>query len=381
MPELIFCSVSPTHCWDWWVGALVLHLPSSTAEFGRRKGIGIFCNTRRSQPQVMSHMKIGLSPLQGQASFDETLRECERAEAAGFDSVWVGEHHNNPILHPAPLIALAAIASRTTRVKLGTGVLLLPLYHPMMVAEEGAMVDMISGGRLILGIGAGYAPEEFSAFGCSLKERGSRLEEGASLLCRLWTEEHVTHRGQHYHLEDATVAPRPVQRPRPPIWFGAWAKAAIRRAARLGDAWFIGPSASLKEIAPCAALYRRACADSGKLEREVALFRYVFVARTMQEALSVAGGPFIEAFERMYFRWPHPVVKRPEGRLTIERLAEDRIILGDAKTCTAEIEKLRNALNAKHLVCRFSVPGIPRHACEVSVGLFSREVMPALRSF
>ena len=104
-------------------------------------------------------MKIGLSPLQGQASFDDTLRECERAEAAGFDSVWLGEHHNNPILHPAPLIGLAAIASRTSRVKLGTGVLLLPLYHPMMVAEEGAMVDMISGGRLILGIGAGYAPE------------------------------------------------------------------------------------------------------------------------------------------------------------------------------------------------------------------------------
>src|SRR4026208_1981565 len=78
--------------------------------------------------------------------------------------------------------------SRPQRVTLATGVLLLPLYHPMMVAEEGAMVDMISGGRLILGIGAGYAPEEFSAFGYSLKERGSRLEEGASLLRRLWTE-------------------------------------------------------------------------------------------------------------------------------------------------------------------------------------------------
>ena len=326
-------------------------------------------------------MKIGLSPLQGQASFDETLRQCERAEAAGFDSVWLGEHHNNPILHPAPLIGLAAIASRTTRVKLGTGVLLLPLYHPMMVAEEGAMVDMISGGRLILGIGAGYAPEEFSAFGYSLKERGSRLEEGASLLCRLWTEEHVTHRGKHYHLQDATIAPRPVQRPRPPIWFGAWADAAIRRTARLGDAWFIGPSASLKEIAPCAALYQRACADSGKLEGEVALFRYVFVARTTQKALSVAAGPFIEAFERMYFRWPHPVVKRLEGPLTIERLAENRIILGDPKTCIDAIDRFQKALNVKHLVCRFSVPGISRQACETSVDLFSREVMPGLRSF
>src|SRR5499426_3820069 len=108
-------------------------------------------------------MKIGLSPLQGQASFEETLRECERAEATGFDSIWLGEHHNNPVLYPAPLIGLTAVASRTRSIRLGTGVLLLPLYHPVMVAEEGAMVDMISGGSLILGIGAGYAPEEFAA--------------------------------------------------------------------------------------------------------------------------------------------------------------------------------------------------------------------------
>ena len=96
-------------------------------------------------------MKIGLSPLQGQASFEETLRECERAEAAGFDSVWLGEHHNNPVLYPAPLIGLSAVASRTHSIRLGTGVLLLPLYHPVMVAEEGAMVDMISGGRVFFG--------------------------------------------------------------------------------------------------------------------------------------------------------------------------------------------------------------------------------------
>jgi probable F420-dependent oxidoreductase len=325
-------------------------------------------------------MKIGLSPLQGQADFAETLRECERAEQAGFDSVWLGEHHNNAILHPAPLIGLAAIASRTSRIRLGTGVLLLPLYHPMMVAEEGAMVDMISGGRLILGIGAGYAPEEFAAFGYPLKERGGRMEEGAALLSRLWTEEHVTHHGKHYRVDDATIAPRPAQRPRPPIWFGAWAEPAVRRAARLGDAWFIGPSANLAEIAPCARIYHKACAVNGKGEGEIALFRYVFVARTTEEAIGAAGASFIQAFERMYFRWPHPVVKRPQGQLTIERLAEDRIIFGDPKTCVDEIKRFRNALNVHHLVCRFSVPGIPRAACETSLDLFTREVMPALRS-
>ena len=324
-------------------------------------------------------MKIGLSPLQGQASFEETLRECERAEAAGFDSIWLGEHHNNPVLYPAPLIGLAAVASRTRSIGLGTGVLLLPLYHPVMVAEEGAMVDVISGGRLILGVGAGYAPEEFAAFGCSLKERGSRLEESASLLHRLWSEENVTHRGKHYQVDHATIMPRPVQRPRPPIWFGAWAEPAIRRAARLGDAWFVGPSANLNEIAPCVRLYENACREIGKGGGEVALFRYVFVASSTKEAISAAGEPFIQAFERMYFRWPHPVVKRPAGHLTIERLAEDRIIFGDPATCVKEIIRFRNELSAKNLVCRFSVPGISRDACQTSLDLFTREVMPALR--
>ncbi|HEY7166639.1 MAG TPA: LLM class flavin-dependent oxidoreductase [Candidatus Binatia bacterium] len=325
-------------------------------------------------------MKIGLSPLQGQTSFSETLEECERAEAAGFDSIWLGEHHNNPILHPAPLIGLAAVATRTRFVGLGTGVLLLPLYHPVMVAEEGAMVDMISGGRLILGVGAGYAPEEFAAFGYSLAERGGRLDEGASLLNRLWTEENVTHRGKFYQIENATIAPRPVQRPRPPIWFGAWADAAIRRTARLGDAWLIGPSANLDEITPSARRYRGACAEFGKGEGEVALFRYVFVAGSGDAAKRIAGNSFIEAFERMYFRWPHPVVKRPIGQLTIERLAENRIFLGDPKTCIQEIRRFRDELRASHLICRFSVPGIPREACQESLDIFTREVMPAIRS-
>jgi len=325
-------------------------------------------------------LKIGLSPLQGQASFEETLRECEQAEAAGFDSIWLGEHHNHPVLYPAPLIGLAAVASRTRSIRLGTGVLLLPLYHPVMVAEEGAMVDVISGGRLILGVGAGYAPEEFAAFGYSVKERGSRLEESASLLQRLWTEENVTHRGRHYQLDNVTVAPRPLQRPRPPIWFGAWAERAIDRAARLGDAWLVGPSASLNEIAPCMRVYREACRKTGKGDGDVALLRYVFVAGSTKNAISAAGDAFIEAFERMYFRWPHPVVKRPAGKLTIERLAENRIILADAETCVEEIIRFQRELKASHLICRFSVPGIPREVCGRSLDLFTREVMPALRS-
>ena len=324
-------------------------------------------------------MKLGLSPLQAGGNFEETIEECERAEAAGLDSVWLGEHHNSPTLYPTPLIGLAAIASRTRRLRLGTAVLLLPLYHPLAVAEEAAMVDVISGGRLILGVGAGYAPEEFAAFGVSINERGSRLDEAVPLIHRLWSEDKVTHDGRHYRVTNATVSPRPVQRPRPPIWFAGWVEPAIRRAGRLGDAWLGGPSAKLDALAVCVRLYREARKAAGRNPDagEVALIRYVFVAESLERARAVAGIPVIRFFEETYFRWPHPVVKRPAGELTIERLGEDRIILGDPASCIRQIERFQKELGLTHLICRISAPGIPRDAARASLDLFTREVIPA----
>jgi probable F420-dependent oxidoreductase len=325
-------------------------------------------------------VQFGLSPLQSGGDFDATIAECERAEAAGFDSVWLGEHHNSTLLYPAPLVGLAAIAARTRRVRLGTGVLLLPLYHPLAVAEEAAMVDVISRGRLILGVGAGYAPEEFAAFGVSLKERGSRLDEAVPLIHRLWTEDGVSHEGRHYRIGAATLRPRPVQRPRPPIWFAGWVQAALRRAGRLGDAWLGGPSAKLDELAGCVRTYREARSTAGRDAGggEVALMRYVFVAESLERARAVAGAAFIRSFEETYFRWPHPVVKRPAGELTIARLSEDRIILGDPASCLRQIERFQTELGLTHLICRMSVAGIPVDAATASMALFTREVIPAL---
>jgi alkanesulfonate monooxygenase SsuD/methylene tetrahydromethanopterin reductase-like flavin-dependent oxidoreductase (luciferase family) len=186
----------------------------------------------------------------------------------------------------------------------------------LAVAEETAMVDVISGGRLILGVGAGYAPEEFAAFGVPIRERGSRMDEAVPLIQRLWTEEKVTHAGRHYRLTDATVGPRPAQRPRPPIWFAGWVEPAIRRAGRLGDAWLGGPSARLDELATCVRLYREARQAAGRDPDggDVALMRYAFVAESVERAHAIAGPAFMRSFEATYFRWPHPVVKRAPRR-------------------------------------------------------------------
>jgi probable F420-dependent oxidoreductase len=325
-------------------------------------------------------VQFGLSPLQSGGDFGATIAECERAEEAGFDSVWLGEHHNSTLLYPAPLVGLAAIAGRTRRVRLGTGVLLLPLYHPLAVAEEAAMVDVISRGRLILGVGAGYAPEEFAAFGVSLKERGSRLDEAVPLIHRLWTEDAVSHEGRHYRIGSATLRPRPVQRPRPPIWFAGWVEAALRRAGRLGDAWLGGPSARLDELAGCVRMYREAMTTAGRDAGSgaVALMRYVFVAESLERARALAGAAFIRSFEETYFRWPHPVVKRPAGEMTIARLSEDRI-LGDPASCLRQIHRFQTELGITHLICRMSVAGIPPDAALASMDLLTREVLPSLR--
>lgn len=324
-------------------------------------------------------LQVGLSPLQSGGRFEETIEECVLAESLGFDSVWLGEHHNHMLLYPTPLLGLAAIASRTRRVRLGTAVVLLPLHHPVAIAEQGAMVDLISGGRLTLGIGAGYAPEEFAAFGLSTRERGSRLEEGAALLRRLWTEEDVTHAGRHYRVAGATIGPRPVQRPRPPIWFAGWAEPAVRRAARLGDAWLGGPSARLDEAAACVRTFRAARGEAHADPAGVALIRYVFVADSREAALAAIGDAAIRVFESTYFRWPHPIVRRPPGVLTAERLAEERIVLGTPGECIEQIERCRSELGLEHLVCRFSLPGVPRDASLQALERFAREVLPALR--
>jgi alkanesulfonate monooxygenase SsuD/methylene tetrahydromethanopterin reductase-like flavin-dependent oxidoreductase (luciferase family) len=243
------------------------------------------------------------------------------------------------------------------------------------------MVDLISGGRLILGLGAGYAPEEFSAFGISLKERGRRLEEGAILLRRLWTEEHVTHEGRYYRVTDVTIGPRPVQQPRPPIWFAGWVETAIRRAARLGDAWLGGPSARLDELGECVRIFREAWREAARARPDpaMALMRYVYVADSLEQAYATVGDAMLQIFESTYFRWPHPVVKRPPGMLTIQGVAEDRFILGSPTQCIEQIERFRRQLGLTHLICRLSFPGVPRETSAASVERFTREVMPVVR--
>ncbi|MCB1749792.1 MAG: LLM class flavin-dependent oxidoreductase [Gammaproteobacteria bacterium] len=168
------------------------------------------------------------------------LRQIAWAETIGYDDVWLTEHHFCDDGHAPSILPLAAaVAATTTRIRIGTGVLLLPLYNAVRVAEDGATIDILSRGRFELGVGIGYRPQEFAGLGESTAARATRMDEGLEVIRALWSGQPVHYDGRHYQLDGLTLEPPPVQRPRPPLWVGGFAPAAARRAARLGDG-FIG---------------------------------------------------------------------------------------------------------------------------------------------
>ena len=167
---------------------------------------------------------------------DATRQNAQRFEALGFDSLWVGDHIAFHVPIPDSLATLAFAAGVTERITLGTSVYLLPLRHPTLIAKTTATVDLLSGGRLVLGVGVGGEfPPEFEAVGVPVKERGSRADEAIEVIRRHWTEERVAHEGRHFRFGAVNVAPKPQHVP--PIWVGGRADAAMRRAGRVGDGY------------------------------------------------------------------------------------------------------------------------------------------------
>lgn len=168
--------------------------------------------------------------------YKQTLDQIVLAEQLGFDDIWLSEHHfTDDGYLPSLLPFAAAIAARTERVTIGTNVLLMPFHHPIRVAEDCAVVDNLSDGRLIFGPAVGYKLEEFETFGVDRKHRGSITEEAIEIIRRCWTEEEFDYSGRHFNFRGVRCTPKPVQQPSIPIWIGAHVEAAIRRAARLGD--------------------------------------------------------------------------------------------------------------------------------------------------
>src|SRR5258708_36836383 len=167
--------------------------------------------------------------------YADQLAQTRRAEELGYDEIWLTEHHfAEDGYSPAILPIASAIAAVTKRIRIGTYLVLLPLHNAVRVAEDAATVDIISNGRFDLGLGQGYAPGEFAAYGVDRKTRAGRLEEGIEVIRGAWTTDDFSFDGRHYKLKNLRLMPRPVQTPHPPLWIGAGAPKAIERAGRMG---------------------------------------------------------------------------------------------------------------------------------------------------
>ncbi|MCC6179783.1 MAG: LLM class flavin-dependent oxidoreductase [Chloroflexi bacterium] len=329
-------------------------------------------------------MKFGVIPTEGGRFYREALEEVVLAEELGFDSVWMEEHHGvKDHYWPTPLLVLAGFATRTTRVRLGTDVVVLPFHHPTRVAEDAAMLDVISGGRLTLGVAIGYRPDEFALFGVSPERRGARFEEQLAIMRRLWTEDAVTFDGRFFQLQNACIEPKPVQAGGIPIWIGAWGPLGMSRAATLADAWIPGPTADLPKILAAREQYDAALRAAGKDPATVPrpLTREVVIAETEARARELAERHLLINYRDEYGggSWHHPLLHGQTAALTsrLEAVEKDRFIIGTPEQCIAKIQAFRDALGADELICRLFFPGLPHEHIMEELRLLAREVMSA----
>ncbi len=289
------------------------------------------------------------------------LEQAQRAEELGFDSLWISEHMLFFVPTFDAITVLAAFAARTQRILLGSAVLLLPLRHPTVVAKEVASLDIISNGRIILGVGVGGEfPREFVACGVPVKERGRRTDEAIEVMRRLWSESGVNHEGRFFRLEDANMQPKPVQKPGPPIWVAGRSEAAIKRAARLGDGYMpylFSPERYRESLEKLATFAQEHGRDPTTIES--GMYQFICVADTYEEARQ-------RAVQDLSVRYNQP----------FDRIVDRYCVLGPPDQC---VERLLQYVEAgvRHFIL---VPIPSPRGLDADLETYAREVVPRVRA-
>jgi alkanesulfonate monooxygenase SsuD/methylene tetrahydromethanopterin reductase-like flavin-dependent oxidoreductase (luciferase family) len=310
---------------------------------------------------------------------EDWLAAAEAASRYDFDVLLAGQHflHDDlQMFQPIPMLARAAAFGGSMR--LGTGILLLPLLSPVRVAEDMATLDCLVGGRTVMGVGMGYREHEFEAFGRALADRVGRLTEGLDVIRRLWTEERVTFHGRHFTMTGVASNPKPVQPGGPPVWLAAHADKAVARAARIADAWLISPHSGLAPIARQVEIFRKAAAAAERTP-ELVLERETHIAETNAIALREAG-PHLEEKYKAYLRWGQEGAMAADDRIDmpIDELARDRFLIGGPDSIVAQIEALHARLRMDRMIVHVRRPAMDRATVIAGINLLGREVLPHL---
>lgn len=293
--------------------------------------------------------------------YDRALQRVRIMDRSGYDAVWLAEHHfTGYSVCPSVHMMGVRVADQTERLRIGMAVSLAAFYHPLRLAEEVALLDVLSEGRVNWGAGRGFDPIEFRAFGVPVEESGERFHEAVEIVLAAWTSDHLTWSGRHWRFERVEVLPKPVQRPHPPTWLAAGSPGAIRWAGEHGFSILLGPHSTFAETAAHRELYRGTLAAHGHTPacRQLPIARMVAVAGTDAEAARVARRG-VQWVADAYINPSKVTDSRQEaqGFLTLDRRAlVDRyltsvVIHGSAARVIDEVERLREEIGLDYLMC------------------------------
>jgi probable F420-dependent oxidoreductase len=341
-------------------------------------------------------VRIGLGLFTGQIpaasarsfarEYADTLELVRLAEAVGFDSAWVSEHHGSSDGYlPSLLPMLAAFAASTERIALGTGLVLAPLHDPIRLAEDAAVVDQLSDGRLVLGLGLGWREEEFRMFGVPMAERGLRTEEAIEVLRRAWTGRRFSFEGRAFAFERVKVTPPPARPGGPPIYLGGYAESAVRRVGRLADGYLA--HATMDDLASYVAIAESAARDVGRDPAALGL------ALMVDAFVSSDPGAWAEIEDAVAYRqaaydaWDEGADTPERDALQIAPPDPEALRRSVPVGTPGQVAEALRPLVAPFadraeldLIVRLHFPGMEVGPSRRAVELFAAEVAPALRN-
>jgi alkanesulfonate monooxygenase SsuD/methylene tetrahydromethanopterin reductase-like flavin-dependent oxidoreductase (luciferase family) len=320
-------------------------------------------------------MKLGLQlyldyPNADSETWSKISAQATTAEESGFDGLFIPTEIGWRRLDPLSL--LAALASVTTRVTIGTNILTLPLYAPLHVAEALATSDLISEGRTVMGVASGWRSDEFAAAGVPFNQRLGRTYEALEIIHQLWTQPAVTYHGKYYDLDDVSLQMKPLQLPQPEVWLGAHSPKAIERAARTGITWVEGPRTALETWVTKKVNYERIARDAGYRIGGFPLMRDSFVAEKSGLARKFTEAALIDKYAE-YARQAKLDVG-PVGTL-YDKLAPSRFIVGTVDECRERLSEYA-AAGVTWLILRMQYPGSDDQRVLDSIRLFGQDVWP-----
>jgi alkanesulfonate monooxygenase SsuD/methylene tetrahydromethanopterin reductase-like flavin-dependent oxidoreductase (luciferase family) len=315
------------------------------------------------------------------------LEQAQAAEALGFRNVWLGEHHFSTYGYLSRPLQLASyIAAKTTRLRVGTAVIVVPLHHPLLVAEEIAMLDVLSGGRADVGLGRGYQRYEFERFGLQLDAGGQRWDESLDIMLRAFEGKPFSYEGKLYTIPETSIYPKPVQKPRPPIWITAQSPYSIEAAVRRGlNVLTGGFGVPLERLAEFGKFFGRVVEEAKAPTKPlVGVQRAVYVTKDAADAREAAEQArwnmrvtlsLRNNYERVENGRAIPVPAKTEP--TIDELLDRYLVVGTPETCIRQIRRVQEVVGISHFNCSFWFGDVDQSRVLRSMELFAREVMPA----